>query len=211
MQTRPLQSAFRYFRSRRMALFERTLLPSGKTRILDVGGSPFIWEFLPVQPQVTFLNFPSALGPPSPNISQVAGDGCLLPFRDQSFDIVFSNSVIEHVGNREQQQRFAEEVARVGRSYWIQTPNRRFPVELHMMLPLVHYLPKNLQRFVLERFTIWERVVRPTKEERAYYVSHFLSEMNLLDTTALKSLFPEARVLREPFFGLTKSIIAVKA
>lgn len=193
-----------------MALFERSLGPSNSTRILDVGGSPFIWEFATVRPKLTFLNFPSALAKDLPTGNQVAGDGCMLPFRDQSFDIVFSNSVIEHVGTREQQRRFADEVARVGRSYWIQTPNRLFPVELHVMLPLVHYFPKSLQRAIVERFTIWERVAHPTRAERAYYIAHFLNELNLLDPLALQALFPEARIVKERFFGFVKSIVAAK-
>ncbi len=205
-----LQLAFAHFRSQRMALFERSLRPSNSSRILDVGGSPFIWEFATVRPKLTFLNFPSALASDLSKGNQVAGDGCLLPFRDQSFDIVFSNSVIEHVGTREQQRCFAEEVARVGCSYWIQTPNRLFPVELHVMLPAVHYFPKPLQRAIVERFTVWERVAHPTDAERAYYIAHFLNELNLLDPQALQALFPEAHIVKERFFGFAKSIVAAK-
>lgn len=191
-----------------MALFERTLRPSRDTRVLDVGGSPLIWEFASVRPELTFLNLPSALVSNCPDAGQVAGDGRMLPFRDKSFDIVFSNSVIEHVGTREDQRRFAREVARVGRRYWVQTPNRRFPVELHVMLPLVHYFPKALQRAILKRFTIWERLAHPTAEQRASYVDHFLNELNLLDTRTLRLLFPDACILSEPFLGVAKSIIA---
>ena len=76
----------------------------------------------------------------------MAGDGRALPFRDEAFDVVFSNSVIEHVGDAASQRRFAREVARVGRAYWVQTPNRWFPVEQHLLTPLVHWLPKSWQR-----------------------------------------------------------------
>jgi hypothetical protein len=209
-QARLLETAFRHFRSQRMALFERTLRPGRQTRVLDVGGSPLIWEFASVRPRLTFLNLPSALVPNCP-ADQVAADGRMLPFPDQCFDIVFSNSVIEHVGTRADQARFAREVARVGRGYWVQTPNRRFPVELHVMLPLVHYFPKVLQRAILKRFTVWEKLAHPTREQRAFYVDHFLNELNLLDKPALQRLFPGARILSEPFLGIAKSIIACKA
>ena len=65
-----------------------------------------------------------------------------LPFGDGSFDFVFSNSAIEHLRTPERQRRFAVEVARVGKRYCVQTPNRWFPLESHLLTPWVHYLPK---------------------------------------------------------------------
>jgi hypothetical protein len=192
-----------------MRLFERTFEISGRTRVLDVGGSPAIWEFLAVRPRVTILNFPTALGPQRAGVDLVAADGCMLPFADQAFDIVFSNSVIEHVGTDAGQRRFAEEIARVGRRYWVQTPDRRFPVEPHLMVPLVHYLPKSWQAVVVKRFTVWQWLIRPTPAQRAYYVDHFLNELHLLGRHELESLFPGATVLSENFLGLSKSLIAV--
>ncbi len=203
-----LQSAFRHFRSRRMRLFGQVFKISDHTRILDVGGSPAIWEFASVQPRLTILNFPSAIEHSVRPLDQVAGDGRLLPFRDQSFDIVFSNSVIEHIGTAADRQRFANEIARVGRHYWVQTPNRRFPIELHLMLPFIHYLPKRLQRSIATRFTVWQLLVRPTKEHRAFYIDHVLNEVKLFDAGELHALFPDARIIRERVLGLAKSLIA---
>ncbi|MBV8863808.1 MAG: methyltransferase domain-containing protein, partial [Acidobacteriaceae bacterium] len=168
-----------------MRLFEQTFKISDTTRILDVGGSSEIWRFTSVQPRITLLNFPTALAAANCRLRQIAGDGRFLPFQDRSFDIVFSNSVIEHVGTRDDQFRFAEEVGRVGRSYWIQTPNRRFPVEMHLMLPLVQFLPKSTQRSLIYRFTVWEKLVKPSAAERAFYLEHFLNELNLLDRASL--------------------------
>ncbi len=206
-----LQSAFQHFRSRRMLLFEKTFKISRETRVLDVGGSPEIWLFASIHPRLTVINLPAALRSSGEGVAVLAGDGRMLPFRDGSFDIVFSNSVIEHVGKREDQQRFADEVSRVGRHYWIQTPNRNFPLELHLMMPLIHRLPKRLQKAIVRRFTVWEMVVKPTEHERAFYIDHFLNDINLLDARALQSLFPQARILTERTLGLTKSLIAVQA
>jgi len=190
-----------------MEHFERIMKPSRRTRILDVGGRPEIWHFTTSQPDVTFLNLPGEINPGHAN--QIAGDGCLLPFVENAFDIVFSNSVIEHVGTRADQQRFADEAKRVGNKYWIQTPNRRFPFELHSMLPLVHYLPQKLQSIVLDRFTIWELVTKPTAEERAWFVDHLKNTLNLLDEKSLSSLFPGARLVKEYYLGVAKSLVVV--
>ncbi len=192
-----------------MRRFEQTFQISKNTRVLDVGGSPLIWEFAAVRPRLTILNFPSAVQPASANVDSVAGDGRSLPFKDKAFDIVFSNSVVEHVGTRADQQRFADEVARVGRHYWVQTPNRRFPIEAHVMLPFIHYLPKSIQRLVVNRFTVWELLVHPNEGDRAFYLHHFLNDLRLLDAAELQELFPGSTIVRERAFGLTKSLIAV--
>src|SRR4051794_39738331 len=205
-----LRNALRYFRSRRMRLFEKTFEISPATRILDVGGSPSIWEFLTIRPRLTILNFPSAIERGAYSVDCVAADGLLLPFKKNAFDIVFSNSVIEHVGNRADQQRFAEELARVGRCYWVQTPNRGFPIELHLMLPFIHYLPKAWQRPIVQRFTVWQMLVRPSEEERVFYIDHFLHQLKLLSKGDLQSLFPEATILSERLLGFVKSNIAVR-
>src|SRR3954471_24852173 len=86
------------FRSRRMAKLERLLGITDSTRILDVGGTPANWALLSVRPRVLMLNMPRAMEPGDRGMPWIFADGCRLPFRDRSFDVVFSNSVIEHVG-----------------------------------------------------------------------------------------------------------------
>jgi methyltransferase family protein len=205
-----LQTFLNSFRRRRMALLESTFEITERTSVLDVGGSPEIWDFASVRPRLTVLNFPTALVRGNTPIQLVAGDGCLLPFGDAAFDLVFSNSVIEHVGSATNQQRFAAEIARVARSYWVQTPNRGFPFEHHMMLPFVHQLPKRWQRAIVERITGWELMVRPSPEVRDYYVNHFLDELKLLNAAELSTLFPDAEVISERTLGISKSLIAVR-
>ena len=194
-----------------MRLFQRAFEITPDTRILDVGGSPDIWEFLTIQPRLTILNFPSAIERSAEFAKWVAADGRMLPFKDAAFDIAFSNSVIEHVGTHEDQQTFAEEIARVARFYWVQTPNRKFPIELHLMLPFIHYLPKLWQRRIIERFTVWELLVRPSEAQRSFYIEHFLNEIKLLGKTDLHCLFPDAKILSERVLGVAKSLIAVRA
>lgn len=198
------------FRRRRMREFVARFGVTEDTRILDVGGTPANWLLAGVQPRVTLLNMPRGQERDAGRFSFVSGDGRQLPFRDQSFEIVFSNSVIEHVGASAEQRRFAEEVRRVGKRYWIQTPNRRFPVEQHLLTPIVHWLPRSLQRAWVTKWTIWDWIERPSPDRREYYIHHYLNDVRLLTARELAALFPDAEILRERKFGWAKSLIAVK-
>src|ERR1035441_911446 len=199
-----------WFRSRRMRRFAREMHITAETRVLDVGGTPETWDMLPVRPRVTLLNTPRTKAELAGASSWVAGDGRILPFRDEAFDVVFSNSVIEHVGDAPGQRRFAHEGARVGCGDWGQTPNRWFPVEQHLLTPLVHWLPKPWQAFIVPRFTVWDALVRPSPDRRAFYLAHYLEDVRLLSAAELAALFPDARLIRERLCGWTKSLVAVR-
>ncbi len=193
-----------------MRRFARACGITAQTRVLDIGGTPENWTFLPERPRLTLLNMPRAREELAGAAAWVAGDGRALPFRDGAFDVVFSNSVIEHVGDAASQRRFAGEVARVGRRYWVQTPNRRFPVEQHLLTPFIHWLPARWQRAIVPRFTVWGALVRVTPDRRRFYLEHYLEEVRLLDAAQVRHLFPDARVVRERFLGITKSLIAIR-
>lgn len=192
-----------------MMRFAAELEITEATRVLDIGGAPEYWNLLPAPPRVTLLNTPRAKDDLAGAAQWVAGDGRALPFRDRAFDVVFSNSVIEHVGDRESQLRFAGEAMRVGRAYWVQTPNRWFPVEQHLLTPLIHWLPRAWQRAVAPRFNLWQIAARPSEDRRRFYIEHYLREVRLLGAAELRTLFPGARVIRERFLGWTKSLVAV--
>ena len=210
MRNSLLDRLLRYFRSRRMRRFVRDLGVNHQTRILDVGGTPFNWELLDVRPRLTIVNMPRAREAFDQHYSCAFADGRALPFADASFDIVFSNSVIEHVGDAERQRRFADEIARVGRAYWVQTPNRWFPVEPHLLTPFLHFLPAPLQRRVARKFTVWALIERPSPDRWEYYIEHYLRDIRLLEAADLQRLFPGAEIVRERLLGLTKALIAVK-
>ncbi len=193
-----------------MALFLQRMRVDDRTTILDVGGTADTWTDLPVRPRVTLLNMPRAGVSRDQGFETVGADGCCLPFRDHAFDVVFSNSVIEHVGSSDRQQSFAAEVCRVGKAWWVQTPNRWYPIEAHLLTPGVHFLPKAWQRAALARGTVWEFLERPSADRREFYYRHFLEDIRLLGAGELQELFPEAHILRERFLGLTKSLIAAK-
>ena len=163
-------------------------------RVLDVGGLPFNWSLLPRSPRLVMLNvaLPSTLAP-GPPAAWVIGDGRRLPFKDGSFHLVYSNSVIEHVGDFQSQRQFAAECRRVGLGYYVQTPNRRFPVEVHLMRPFIHWLPRRWQERILRRRKSW-----------------FLREIRLLDRGEMRALFEDAEIWHERMLGVSKSLIAVR-
>jgi Methyltransferase domain len=196
-----------YFRRRRMQRFASFFVPGPETTIIDVGGYPWNWAGGSVRGSFTIVNVHK------PNLSDVEldewnftlADGRHLPFDDLSFDIAFSNSVIEHLSTYQSQAAFASEVRRVGKRVWVQTPAKTFPIEPHLLTPFVHYLPRRLQQKLL-RFTVWGIVAKPTPQQR----EEFLHEVRLLTHREMKRLFPDCRILRERFLLVTKSYIAVR-
>jgi hypothetical protein len=196
---------FRGFRKRRMRFFYRYFRVEQQTTVLDIGGREFNWTLMPFTPRVTILNL-STQGTRSGKFEWVIGDARRLSFPDNAFEIVYSNSVIEHLGTFDDQRRFAAECRRVGRSYFVQTPNRNFPIEPHLLTPFVHWLPKRWQARLLRNFTFWGWITRPDAAAR----DRFLNTTRMLTRAEFESLFPDADIRVERFFGLTKCFIAIK-
>lgn len=175
------------------------------TKVLDVGGDFFNWSLISINPELTIVN----LYPPrnrKNSIAWVIAYRRHLPFREGAFDIAYSNSVIEHLGDFSGQQKFASEIIRVGVSYFVQTPNKWFPVEPHLLTPFIYWLPISLQKHLLRNFMVWGLVTRPKDNKR----NRFLQEVLLLDERSLNHLFPDAEILRERFLGFVKSLIGIK-
>lgn len=141
-------------RQRKWRIFTSRIDFDADTKVLDVGYSDeeyaptdnFLEKHFPHLENITALGIeePVHFAQRYPEIEVVEYDGRTFPFEDQSFDLVWSNAVIEHVGDRAAQVNFVREVARVGRRAWVTTPNRYFPVEVHTRTPLLHWLPTSL-------------------------------------------------------------------
>ena len=191
-----------------MRKFYTLLAPSRETRVLDIGGGVHTWttESGEVnQFPVTLLNIRSVSILPE-RITAIEASATALPFADKSFDIAFSNSVIEHVGTWQDQQAFAIEARRVASKLWVQTPARSFPIEPHQFGLFVHFLPKRVQYKLARRFTIWGWLNKPTPAE----VRELVDEVRLLTYREMKELFPDCHILKERCLLLTKSYIAVR-
>jgi hypothetical protein len=188
-----------------MALFEKLVQPHPEMTVLDVGGFPDFWAPLKKsRPNLTIINL-DVTPSESPGMRVLKGDGCALDFPDKSFDLVFSNSVIEHVGDYARQQIFAREALRVGRKIWIQTPARSFPIEPHFMTPIIHWLPRPWQRRMIRNLTVWGWLTRPDQAA----ADAFLNDIRLLDEPEMRALFPTHQLFREKCLGVTKSYIAM--
>jgi SAM-dependent methyltransferase len=157
-------------RERKLQLFLELLQPGPETTVVDVGvtDAPFgagstdnFFEALyPWPERITGVGrteldrFAAAF----PQVRAVQADGRELPFGDAEFDLGFSNAVVEHVaGGREGQRQFVHELCRVARRVFVTTPNRRFPLEVHTLLPFVHWLPKGPR----ERLVPFDDVLDP--------------------------------------------------
>lgn len=201
---RLINPAIRRGRRKRMQAFAARFGITRSTRILDVGGTTFNWLLLDVRPQVTLLNLSAeSMGPAAETFTRVVADGCALPFADAAFDVVFSNSLIEHLPP-ERQRHLATEIVRVGRAHFVQTPNYWFPVEPHFWAPFFHWLPRAARHRTVRWLTPWGLLVRPSPSQARQAVD----EMRLLTRAELRAHFPGSEIRVERAVGLAKSLIA---
>jgi hypothetical protein len=202
---------FKIWRERRFSLFVELIRPSISDSLLDVGGYPVYWVSKPrLVKSIDILNIHSIEVEPvfrTYELTTVIGDGCSLPYADQSFDIVHSNSVIEHVGDWSRQQAFASELRRVGKTVWVQTPAFECPIEPHYLAPFIHYLPKSIRKPVIRWLTPMGWIDRPSSS----LLDELIESTRLLKKSEMKVLFPDCEIITERLFGvLPKSYIAIK-
>lgn len=175
--------------------------------ILDIGGTVAFWEAMNFnQPdiKITLLNLEKE-EVNNPQFQSITGNATdLSEIEDQQFDIVFSNSVIEHLFTWENQQKMAKEVLRVGKYHFIQTPNYWFPIEPHWVFPFFQFLPKSIRIRLTQRFTLGHIPRVPTYQKAKEQVD----EIQLLSLSAYKTLFPHSHIYIEKFAGLSKSFTA---
>jgi len=191
-----------YFRRSRNARFISAMKLTPDTTVLDVGGTSSFWDLMQVTPEVTLLNISKD---ETSKFPQIIGSACDIPCADNSYDIVFSNSMIEHLGTLENQKLAAAEMLRVGKHIWVQTPYQWFPLETHLLTPFIHWLPRKFQ-FPLLPFTLRARIARMSGED----CEGLWSDVRLLTILEMKNLFPDCDIVYERFGCLVKSLLAVR-
>jgi hypothetical protein len=180
-------------------------------RILDIGGTNSFWEQRGwagrEDVEIVLVNL-DAEPKLHANIDPRTGDATdLADFPDGSFDIVFSNSVIEHLQTYDRQAAMAREVRRLAPRYWVQTPNFWFPVEPHFLTPAWHWLPVRARVALLQRRRWGWRGPCPDRAE----ADELVREVRLMRGAELKRLFADAQLRPERIGPLTKSFVALRA
>jgi len=196
-------------RQARLVLLKQILGERRSTvSILDVGGQEEFWQALDLtqmpKMHITLLNrYP--LSPKLPFVCSIVGDAKYMSsIKDQAFDLVFSNSVIEHVGGLRDQKAMARECRRIGKKHFIQTPNRLFPLEPHFLLPFFQYYPMWLRALLHCNYDLgWWR-----KAKNYYEALEEVESIRLLTYREVSYLFPGSKIWREKIFGITKSFVA---
>ena len=194
----------KHTRKHRMQVFIGHLAIRRGERILDLGGLPEFWEDCPIPLDITILNLPGSSPRTVPQshhrITLVEGDACNVEFAaDNSFDIVFSNSVIEHVGDKTRRSEMAREIRRLAPRYWVQTPSIWFPIEAHCHMFFWWFYPEFVRSFFMNR---WRKSLPAWTD--------MMNGTTVVLKSEMLEIFPDAVIWTEWKFGFIKSYSAFR-
>jgi SAM-dependent methyltransferase len=194
-------------RRARFELFMKVIRPTSKEKVIDVGAGEgqgrdvnFFEAWYPWRKNVVAVALEDlpVFRKAFPSVKLVLADGCDLPFPDNSFDVYFSNAVLEHVGSEARQRRFIAEACRVATCVFISTPNRWFPVDAHTLIPFAHWLPMRPRNAIYRFF------------HRSYFASE--ERLRLIGVRDLKKMLPPGVRLKlypQRLFGMVANINVV--
>ena len=191
---------------------ERLLEQKDSIKILDIGGEIDFWKHMGWQNErctIYLLNLEDRIAASSGDsmgFVWVQGNALDLPYQAGDFDLIFSNSVIEHVGSYQNQALFASEVNRVCSKYMIQTPSLWFPLEPHSLLPLFQFIPHPIRAILIMVFNI-----NYFPKQKTYKAALETSRSTLMfSKKRFQQIFPDATIQVETLFGIPKSYTAIK-
>jgi hypothetical protein len=204
---RARQRRFRHVRT----MIEDIIREKGRCRIADIGGTEYYWEIArdylaEANVEIHLMNLVAEpVG--GAKFKSHAADACAMDaFENDSFDLVHSNSVIEHVGSWSDMKKMAANVRRLAPAYYVQTPNFWFPYEPHFRFPLFQFMPEQVRARMLTTFSLGFGGRRETLDEAMIGVQ----SASLIDAAQMRELFPDAQILRERIGPFTKSLMAVR-
>ncbi len=201
-------------RKRKLELFNKVMKPTKQVKVLDVGaevnpngdrGLQLIDSY-PWKSNITAVNLSYEhvfrIKKHYPEIDARVSDACKLPWPDKYFDIVYSNAVIEHVGDFENQKKMATEIMRVGKRWFVTTPNRWYPFEFHIRLPFVTWLPRYGY--------LWAgRIISYNHVRKKYTFGIKHDGLRLLTTQELKRCFSGSDIIKQRVTFMAETLIAV--
>lgn len=195
-------------RLRRWELVRGQFPGLAEMKVLDLGGTMHWWARAPVVPQhVTIVNLEVDKGSEEPWLTYIVGDACRADslLAGQSFDLVFSNSLIEHVGGHTARSALARVIRSLAPRYFVQTPYRYFPVEPHWLFPGMQFLPVPARGFIAPRW--------PLGHTRGWDPQQAFNEVlatELIGAAEMRTYFPDGQFLWERFLGLPKSMVVIR-
>ena len=204
-------------RRKRMRYLDAAIasFPEGSLSIADLGGTASFWQMnlqhLSNAGRIAKIDVYN-LEPVTEEVAEVehvrimqfeADVTSLAQVADKTYDIVFSNSVVEHVGNLLAQRKFANEVMRVGQRYVVQTPNRSFPIEPHFYVPFFPFIPLGMRAWMHQKCKLGWLDAEPDPLQARIDCD----QTRLLTRRELRLLFPGAQLHREWLCGMVKSFI----
>ena len=201
-------------RARKLDLFSQMMKPAKGMKLLDIGAEinpgrdevPQLIDIYPWKNNISVVNISEehilTIKKCYPEIETVVCDACELPWSDKSFDIVYSNAVIEHLGSFERQKKMAAEIMRVGKRWFVTTPNRWFPFEFHMRLPLVTWLPGRSYLRI-------GNIISYNHLRGKYMINVRRKDLRLMSVSELKKCFPGSNIVKQRVTFMAETLIAV--
>ena len=202
-------SLSKHFRRRRWTELNRRFTDLADMRVIDLGGYYWNWVSAPVRPKsVVVVNLDGRRFADEPSwVESVTADACDLPVEvfDRPFDLVYSNSLLEHVGGYSRRKAIADAVHCLAPHHWVQTPARYCPIEPHWLCPGFQFLPARLR---LEAARRWPLSPTYRQSDLEQLMEEVLG-VELVSNTEMRHLFPTSDLYIERIGGIPKSVTAV--
>jgi hypothetical protein len=204
---------FRQRRSKHIKkLLDAVLAEKGSCRIIDLGGTEQYWNIMSdylIDREITIdlVNI-SEITINDPKFRSIVGSALEMDaFGDNEYDLVHSNSLIEHVGNWDAMMLLAQNIKRLAPRYFVQTPYFWFPYEPHFRFLCFHWMPEQFRVRLLRRMTLGFH----ERQQDFDLAMRTVQSAYLLDIAQFRALFEDATIVKEKLLFLTKSLMAIRA